>query len=255
MTLPIFSILTLNLRFGLAEDGPYNWIYRKKLFPELLARHPADFYCFQEANDFQIDFLKRHLKDHRVIGRRHPAPDFWQNNVVFHHRRWECTFSDSFFLSPTPSVPSRSIDSKWPRQCTLGEFHNKDSGLACINTHFDFAPRVQADSANMILDRIAALPSDLPVLICGDFNSSPGEAAHDLFLESGAGPFKNIFSPPFPGTHHGFKGNTDGEHIDWILFRGGVVKQAAKVIATGSNGIFPSDHFPVTATFSWGDGE
>ncbi len=240
----------------MAEDGPHNWIHRKKIFPELLARQPADFYCFQEANDFQIDFLKDILRDYRFIGQRRPAPEFWQNNIIFYHHRWECTFSDLFFLSPTPSVPSRFIKSKWPRQCTLGEFHNASHGLVCINTHFDFDPQVQSDSAKLILHRIASFPRTLPVIVCGDFNSNPQGPAHNLFTQSDApspNSFKNIFSPPFPGTHHGFTGDLQGEHIDWILYRGKIVKQAAAVISTGFNGTFPSDHFPVIATFSWAE--
>ncbi|MFO7964229.1 MAG: endonuclease/exonuclease/phosphatase family protein [Desulfobacterales bacterium] len=241
----------MNLRFGMAEDGTHSWRFRKTVFPELLNRLPADFYCFQEANNFQIDFLNEVLGDYHLIGRRSPAPEFWQHNIIFYHPRWKCMASDHFYLSPTPSIPSRFRKSKWPRQCTLGEFYSRSREVVCINTHFDFDPGVQADSAKLILSRIDAFPKENPVIACGDFNSSPQGPAYKLFTESGSRPpFKNVFSAPFPATHHGFTGERDGNYIDWILYRGNIQKKHAAVISTAINGIYPSDHFPVTATFS-----
>ncbi|MEJ2658898.1 MAG: hypothetical protein P8012_17210 [Desulfobacterales bacterium] len=82
--------MTLNLRFGLADDGPNNWQYRKKGFPVLFDAYPTDFFGFQEANDFQIDYLDNILKEYHYIGKRSPSPSFWQNNVIFHKKSWAC---------------------------------------------------------------------------------------------------------------------------------------------------------------------
>ena len=54
-----FSILNLNLRFGRADDGANSWPFRTKAYPPLFDAYPSDFYTFQEANDFQVDFLRR----------------------------------------------------------------------------------------------------------------------------------------------------------------------------------------------------
>ena len=79
-----FSALSLNLRFGLADDGPNSWRYRKRVYPALLEKQNADFIGFQEANDFQIEYLDRILANYNYIGKRSPAPSFWQNNVIFY---------------------------------------------------------------------------------------------------------------------------------------------------------------------------
>ena len=68
------SIMSLNLRFGLAQDGENSWHYRKKAFPEIFKQFQPDFFCFQEANDFQADFLQELLPAYVCIGRRQPAP-------------------------------------------------------------------------------------------------------------------------------------------------------------------------------------
>ena len=121
------SVLTLNLRFGLADDGPNSWVYRQKAFQAFSRRHGTDFIALQEVNDFQLDFISRILPEYDCIGARTPAPAFWQNNLILFQRTWECERQEHFFLSPTPDIPSRSRKSHWPRQCTMGLFTKKKS--------------------------------------------------------------------------------------------------------------------------------
>jgi len=58
------SVLTLNLRFGLAADGPNGWRHRKDCFPSFLEKYRKDFIGLQEANDFQTDFISKILTDY-----------------------------------------------------------------------------------------------------------------------------------------------------------------------------------------------
>ena len=117
-----FSVMTFNLRFGLAKDGPNAWKHRKKLIPGLFQAYPVDFIGCQEVNDFQADDLAAILGDYRLIGRRKPAPTFWQNNIIFFRKDWQLQNTEQFYLSAMPVMPSRSHNSRWPRQCTIGAF-------------------------------------------------------------------------------------------------------------------------------------
>ena len=253
----MLSILTLNLRFGLADDGPNSWQYRKKCFPSLFEKYRADFIGFQEANDFQIGFLNKILTEYDLIGRRSPSPFFWQDNIIFYKKTWTCIYREHFFLSPTPTVPSRFRESLWPRQCTIGMFKNGDRKLICVNTHFDFDASVQIKSAKLIMERLSHLPSEVPVIIIGDFNALPLSPCHNIFTghkqktEAKRGYFRNAFKKPFPGTQHGFTGDLNRDHIDWILYRGKIAKKDYIVIQDTIDGIYPSDHFPLYATFQW----
>ncbi|UCF93619.1 MAG: endonuclease/exonuclease/phosphatase family protein [Desulfobacterales bacterium] len=254
-----FTVLTLNLRFGLAEDGVNSWIHRKKAFPTLFRQHRPDFIGVQEANDFQIDFLKNILSEYDFIGQRSPAPAFWQNNIIFYKKTWKPVRDEHFFLSPTPRIPSRFRESRWPRQCTLGMFQQRRRQLICITTHFDFDPAVQVKSAGIIMGCLSHLPADVPAVLMGDFNASPAQECHLVFTGQNKqypvrGPsFKNTCPQPFPGTHHGFTGSTRGDHIDWILYRGGIIPDDFLVIRDTFAGIYPSDHFPLWARFKWND--
>lgn len=250
MTVPgkMLSTVTLNLRFGLADDGPNDWSNRFQAYPELMSAYPSDFFAFQEANDFQIDALSGILPDYRVVGIRPDAPDRWQHNPVFYRPDWTCVASDHFYLSTTPDRPSKDPDSRWPRQCTIGRFESNGQTVTIVNTHFDFDPSVQNRSARLIRNRLGGNPKDIPELVMGDFNAEPGSPPWRTFTEDttlpGA-PFSQAMPEPNTGTYHGFSGMPDGRVIDWVLYRGDVRPQWAKVIQDRFRGFHPSDHFPI----------
>jgi endonuclease/exonuclease/phosphatase family metal-dependent hydrolase len=257
---PSVTIFCLNLRFGLADDGPDSWEQRRKLFPRLLENWQADFYTFQEVNTFQVETIGDMLEGYQRIGQRSPAPAFWQNNIIFAHPRWQCLQADHFYLSPTPEIPSRYRNSRWPRQCTMGLFQNEGQQLICVNTHFDFAADVQTQSAELIMRRLEAFAPRLPALLVGDFNASPQAPCRKVFTRrmdsehqdgDPAPPFQDAFADSQSGTHHGFSGQSDSERIDWILFRPPLAMIRSVVIEEHENGSYPSDHFPLWAQFKW----
>ena len=254
---PSFSILTLNLRFGLADDGPQAWIHRRPVLRQLLAAHASDVMTFQEANDFQIDFLAECLPDYDFIGQRYPAPRFWQNNVIFYRAPWKLDIWEHFYLSPTPDIPSRFPASRWPRQCTLGRFTAGPHELVCGTTHLDFEETVQVASAEIILKRVNRVASDRPIVLTGDFNCAPASACHAVFtrpknaFEQRHTAFRNVLEPPYPGTFHGFQGGNSGSCIDWILYRGSITARRARVLSFQVAACYPSDHYPVAADFFW----
>ena len=243
-------VLSLNLRFGLADDGPNSWPMRSAAYPDLIAQNPCDFYAFQEANDFQISFLGELLHDFRYIGQRRPAPDYWQHNVIFYHKHWRCQDNHHFFLSDTPEVVSQFSGSRWPRQCTMGTFAQADRRLTVVNTHFDFKPEVQRRSARLICRRLKRLEPEWPIVLMGDLNAGANSSCLAVFAACGNG-FRSALPPTSSGTHHGFKGRPQGEAIDWILYHGGIQVKKSRVITGRYCGYFPSDHFPLTASFCW----
>jgi endonuclease/exonuclease/phosphatase family metal-dependent hydrolase len=241
-------VMSLNLRFGLADDGPNSWPQRSVAYPGLIGQYPSDFYAFQEANDFQISFLDALLRNYQFIGQRRPAPDYWQNNVIFHHQSWRCLDHQHFFLSDTPDVVSQFSGSRWPRQCTVGTFIQKGQRLTVVNTHFDFKAEVQRRSAQLICRRLERLAPAWPIILMGDLNAGPDSSCLAVFAAYGEG-FRSALQFPGTGTHHGFKGRPQGEPIDWILYHGAIQVKSAQVVTGKYCGYFPSDHFPLTALF------
>lgn len=244
---PFFSVMTFNLRFGLANDGENSWENRKKVYPQLFERYKPDFIGFQEANNFQTTFLCHLLNEYDFIGKRDPSPDFWQNNLIFYKKKWSCKENRHFFLSDTPDVESRLEDSRWPRQCTIGLFDHGGISIIMANTHFDFIGAVQRRSAALVMDFISEFPPGLPTIVTGDFNSVPGGAAHRVFMDKG---FEDTFKGAHTYTFHGFTGKEKGGHIDWILYRAGLKPCHKKIVKETFSGVYPSDHFPVQVEFT-----
>ena len=243
-----FTVMTLNLRFGRAEDGPNNWENRKNRYRAFFRKYSPDFIGMQEANDFQVDFFKELLNGYDVIGRTDSAPAHWQDNVIFFKKEWECSYGERFFISHTPLIFSRLPGSKWPRQFVIGEFSNKNISLIVVNTHFDFEPSIQKQSAEIIVKKLSgAHAHDISVIITGDFNAPPDSPAYNEFVLKSA--FREVHEGEYTATTHGFTGKGRGDHIDWILYRGPVIPVKKHLITDSFDGGYPSDHFPILAQF------
>jgi endonuclease/exonuclease/phosphatase family metal-dependent hydrolase len=146
----------------------------------------------------------------------------------------------------------------------IGWFQREKDQLIVANTHFDFDPKVQEKSAELVIRFLAEFPVDLPVVVTGDFNANPGSLAHIRFKTNG---FNMVFDPlsgpiarPVSGlvsdqgitpTFHGFEGRDTGKQIDWILFKGGLTPVYQQVVTDSFANRFPSDHYPVRAGFAW----
>ncbi|MCP4718491.1 MAG: endonuclease/exonuclease/phosphatase family protein [Desulfobacteraceae bacterium] len=242
------TIMTMNLRFGLARDGENGWQHRKILVAKLLKKYPGDFFGFQEVNHFQADFLIRALPGYQVLGQHNKTIDFWQSNLIFFHPSWHCLEQKHYFLSYTPEVTSKLAGSKWPRQCVIGLFQKERDQIIVANTHFDFDPFVQKESAALVIKFLSEFPIGLPVVILGDFNANPGSLAHTLFKNKG---FAGVLDNETTTTFHEFEGKDTGKQIDWILYQGGLTSVFNQVVTDCFSNRFPSDHYPVRAGFDW----
>jgi endonuclease/exonuclease/phosphatase family metal-dependent hydrolase len=248
------SVLSLNLRFGLADDGPNSWKFRKESVVKLFKGQHPDFIATQEANHFQVDFLAQNLPDYKYIGRRIPAPEFWQDNILFYRKPIVCKKQVHFFLSATPYVPSRSFGSRFPRQGTLGLFHVNGLPLICVNTHFDFDTPAQMGAARVIKEQLGSYGNDTAAILMGDFNATPESPCYrwltgkEVDGERGLD-FRETFTMPYPSTFHRFTGEPIAGYIDWILFRGPLQLKACNALLEAVDDIHPSDHYAVKAVF------
>lgn len=243
-----FSVMSFNLRFGLADDGENSWVNRQHAFPELFKKITPDFIGVQEANNFQSSFMDRLLPFHSFTGMYQNAPKSWQDNQIFYHKNWKCLHSKRYFLSETPGIESKLPESKWPRQCIIGLFEKNQTKLIHVNTHFDFKENIQQKSTELVLSFLSDFPENIPVVITGDFNASPKSASHNIFLEND---YQDVFEDNHSYTHHGFTGKQSGGHIDWILYKGDITPSSSEIISEQFTGIYPSDHFPVVASFDF----
>jgi len=136
--------------------------------------------------------------------------------------------------------------------------------VRAVSTHLESAaPQFRRRQARELL---AALPADRPVVVCGDLNSAPGEAAYDLLTGSLTDPYTELRPDADGATCCQAKDLRNGEsqlgrRIDTLLYRGAVTPTAVRRVGHQPSDrttvevdgetvrVWPSDHAGVVGTF------
>lgn len=245
------TVMSFNVRLPAASDGPDEWGKRRALFLDTIAREAPDIIGTQELFFRQGQAIVDAMPHYGWvgIGRRGDHGD--EHMGLFYRRdRLKLVEFGDFWLSDTPEVPgSISWGNLYPRMVTWGLFEPVGGGrrFMVFNTHFPYRAEDEAareKAARLLADRIAAVPADLPVILTGDFNTTPDTPSHALLAGTLADAWTHAAERSGPeGTFHGFTGRP-GDRIDWIFTRGFTV-ESARTVDTHRRGHYPSDHFPV----------
>lgn len=249
-------VATYNIRYKNAEDVARGdgWDTRLPHVAGLILFHGFDLIGLQEVTGSQLRDLAGRLDGfaHAGVSRDGPGAAGEHTPVFWRESRFELLDSDTFWLSETPGIASRGWDALLPRICTWVKLRDKrtDKIVHFWNTHFDHRGVVaRRQSSEFLLARLLPLlQSDEPVILLGDFNSTPETEAYATL----AGGLKDTLTlsatPPYGpvGTTNGFNYNgTFLNRIDYIF-----VSKRVKVLSHGTltdsyAHRFPSDHFPV----------
>lgn len=256
------TVLSFNIRFGTAKDGPNHWDQRKEFVVATIKKHDPDLLGTQETLDFQAAYLREQLPGYTVVGvgRDDGKAKGEMAALFFRTSRFEKLDEGHFWHSLTPDVPgSKGWDTSLPRVTSWVKLKEKGGAhdgrvVYFFNTHFDhMGKQARAESAKLIRQKIAALGDSATAIVTGDFNA--GEDSE---------PYRNLVSDEKPklvdsyravnpkreteeGTFNGFKGTRTGARIDWIVHTSRLTPVAAGIDRVEQDGRNPSDHFPVWA--------
>lgn len=249
-------VMSFNVRLPLAADGAERWEARRDLLVATIREQRPDVIGTQELYREQGDYITRRLPGYRWFGIGRRGDDGDEHMGVFYrHDALRVLDSGNFWLSDTPEVAgSISWGHPFPRLVTWARFERRDGRrFVLLDTHLPY--RDEDESARergvaLLLQRLRAIAHDDPVVVTGDFNTTPDSRAHALL----AAELQDVreIAPRKPGpdaTFHGYSGKPD-RRIDWILVRGFDVAVAATV-TTHRRALYPSDHFPVVADLRW----
>ncbi len=248
------KVMTFNIRYGAANDGENNWQFRKGYAAETIQKFDPDILGLQEALRFQIDDLLEQLQQYELVGvGRDDGKTAGEYSCIFYKKdKFKIDSTQTFWFSDTPEIPgSKSWGNEITRICTWARMTDKTSGKTfyAFNVHLDHQSQPSREkSAQLLVKRIGE--KNLPVILTGDFNSTEDNPAIKAVLASGLiDTFRALHKTGHnQGTFHAFKGNTDGEKIDYIFVSKEFNPVSSEIITTSYNGRFPSDHFPVSAT-------
>jgi endonuclease/exonuclease/phosphatase family metal-dependent hydrolase len=247
--------MTFNVRQMDGDDGAQSWDYRKDALAETIRLHRPALIGTQEIFPEQTDFILNCIPELDCFGRGRFGDNRDKHNKIFFDRnRFSLLESGEIWFSRTPSIPGSS---DWqiprPRMATWGRLHDADGGeILILNTHLPYgrgADEARRESTRLVLQQIAALPQHLPLFMTGDFNAPADGEIYSLLTGALLDAWKTAHHTEGPeGTVHGF-GRITGRRIDWILHRNAGQTLSAETITHTVNGIYPSDHYPVVATF------
>ena len=183
-------------------------------------------------------------------------PEYPDATIFYRTSRFTEVEHGTYWLSPQPDTPwSTGFGNSLWRLVTWAHLKDKASGkdLYFVATHFDNTAPSQSKSAPLLVSRTAPWAKKMPVIVVGDFNSTPDTDAYKTL----AAAFQNTYdlaAKPRIDTNEQSPTWDPAQRIDHIWATGGAWKVRDWVVGIHSYGSpprYPSDHFPVAATVDW----
>lgn len=253
-------LVTYNIRLDLASDGMNSWAHRRDWVVAQVQWLQPDIFGMQEVLPNQKADLVAGLPRYRVFGDGRDGDGKGEATPIgFDTRRFEYLDGGTFWLSPTPDVPSKGWDAAYRRIATWVRLRVRGAKqhVLAVSTHWDNEGVVaRRESALQMARWIAAHRKACDrVLVFGDFNT-----------ESATGPLQAIRAslalrdaravsktPPFgpAATFNDFRNPPqDPRAIDHVLLGDGIDVERYMVLSQLIDGRWPSDHFPVVVDLS-----
>lgn len=249
------EIVSFNIRYGTPGDGDNKWKSRKDRVISIFKKYKDGIIATQEALPLQIDQILKEVPQLDVIYRSRTKEDKkGESNAIFYNKKkWAVVSHETFWFSDTPDIPaSKGWGNSLPRISTLAIFESKESGkkIKVLNTHLDRrSGNSRIRSVELILRTLMTEVEPMPTILLGDFNA---EFDDEIILR-----VKKFFNDAYKGkplegcSYHGWNGGSHCPRIDYIFYDNSEALSLLdfKIDKWKNKRLFPSDHYPLVATF------
>ncbi len=251
-------VMTFNIRYGTAPDGEDQWSKRKGLVFGVLGKHQPDVVGLQEALRFQIEEILAAVPGYSFlgVGRDDGKAAGEHTAILYRTDRLKVSRHGDFWFSDTPDVPgSKHWGNRITRLCTWARFESQDQQVFrpfyVFNLHLDHQSQPSREkSVQLLLRRIQDRTPQDPVIVTGDFNAGETNPAIKQMKASFHDTFRMLHADAADVvTFNGFKSLPTGtDKIDYVFVDSSIPVGDAAIVRDQTDGHYPSDHFPVTAT-------
>ena len=249
-------------------DGANGWDLRKADLVALVKKLDLDAFGLQEVCPDQAAYLREHLPDYAFVG-DHRGADRKSDEaspVFYRKSRFEAEKSGTFWLSETPDVPGRKgWGAACPRVCSYLILREKATGrrFCFANTHTDHVSELAREKGMLlVISRMREFGKGAPIVFTGDHNCRYGDKPA-VAVRRGLKDARNI-AEKTSGPHNTYQGfgkykdgpvRVDGQKFDDYCIDYIYVSDGTRVLDFTTHDdfrpgtqLYPSDHFPVTAT-------
>jgi endonuclease/exonuclease/phosphatase family metal-dependent hydrolase len=249
---------SFNLRGVIPGDkNERSWNVRKDIVANFLKKNDIDICGTQESAYKQFPALKELLPEYGFFGKSSVGEHNGRvlNLVMYKKSKYKMLKAETLWLTSTPNVVSKELDSSEPRTVTYGHFVDNKTGrdFFLFSTHFDHKGKLARPAQSKILMQlIEKIAKDKPFILVGDFNSKE-ESEVITYIKSkpyisDSRTITKAKPIDMPGTYHGFKGHNNRvfkNRIDYLWVSKPSEVLNYEVSNYSENGIYPSDHYPI----------
>ena len=259
------NVMSCNIRIaGLDADevDGRRWDERKDVCLKVIKSRKPDIICMQEVIYESYDYFKKKLSGYIAFGFEGPEMDPWtsgyhfigKNVIFFSKSRYELISEGCYWLSETPEIGgSSSWETARARHCNWVRLRDRKTGkvFRVLDTHLDhITDAAKAKQTEVIVREAAQYADDFPQLLFGDFNSGIADTPYALLTAAGwKDAYEAVHGQEETGfTAHGWKfDRKKGRRIDFIYYTPGIEVLDAEIVKDAPGGIYPSDHYFISA--------
>lgn len=257
----VHRAMSFNIRYDNPGDSLNAWPLRKDLVASQILFHRAGILGVQEALHHQVQDLVDRLTGFGYISAgRDDGKNKGESCAIFYDSSlYRLMDAGHFWLSASPETPgSKGWDASFPRMVSWVKLHSNEGNriFFVFNTHFDHMGKIaRAQSAKLLLDRVAKISASSPAIIMGDFNATASDEPVQIILDE-KNPLRLTDSRSLSsGGHYGPNGSFNGfgpreqkdEPIDFIFLKGQWKMSQHAALSQTWQGRFASDHFAIYA--------
>ena len=248
-------IMSANVRCLNPQDlGKKSWFYRADLILKNIEAEAPTVIGFQEVTKWQYAYLCDTLSGYDSVITYRDDTLYSEGCPVFYNTSlYNLKDKGSFWLSETPEVMSKGWDAACYRICSYVILEEKENGkqFVVFNTHLDHvSDTARINGIRVVLDKIAQF-GGLPSVIIGDLNAAENSETYRSVTENFLDAKYQLENPQISATYQNWGTELDRPCIDYCMIsKTGFTVNSYKVVQTTYDGVYPSDHFPLSVSLT-----
>lgn len=248
-------VMSCNLRCKNTSDlGKKSWYYRADLIMKNIQDEYPGIIGFQECTKYQYPYLCESLPEYdSVITYRDSSKNAEGCPVFYRKDLYTLIDKGSFWLSETPDEMSIDWGSACYRICSYVVLEEKESGkqFAVFNTHLDhISEEARINGIKVVLDKIEQF-GGMPSVLMGDFNAEEDSETYRSAVENFSDTKYLTEKTMTSATYQNWGKALDNDCIDYVMVsKSGFTVNEYKVVQTTYDGVYPSDHFPLSVSLN-----